>query len=190
MTEDQSIHSQESSLERTDLDDSVVTEETQTETIKKLREKITSLEAEKQEYLTGWQRAKADLINARKRDEEDKRAFAKRAAEDIVTELIPVLQSFESAMSNKDNWEKIDKNWRIGVESIAQQLKLALANHGLTEIDPLGKEFDPSRDEAIEHVPVNEKNRHNLIIEVLQKGYALHGTIIQAPRVKVGDMTR
>lgn len=190
MTEEHHKTNEEPALETTELDDSIVAEEAHTETIKKLREKIKSLEAEKQEYLTGWQRAKADLINARKRDEEDKRAFAKRAAEDIVTELIPVLQSFESAMGNKAHWEKVDKNWRIGVESIAQQLKLALANHGLTEIDPIGKEFDPSRDEAIEHVPVNEKNRHNLVIEVLQKGYALHGTVIRAPRVKVGDMTR
>jgi molecular chaperone GrpE len=197
MTDENDIHIEEEGTKKKEihpdadtLDDSVITEEAQGETIKKLREKLKVLEAEKQEYLTGWQRAKADLINARKRDEEDKRAFAKRAAEDIVEELIPVLQSFESAMVNKEAWEKIDKNWRVGVESIASQLKAALLNHGLTEIDPLNKEFDPSRDEAIEHVPVNEKNRHNLVIEVLQKGYSLNGRVIRAPRVKVGDMTR
>lgn len=181
---------EKSSDDVSDVDDSVVAEEVTAETIKKLREKLKAIEAEKQEYLTGWQRAKADLVNARKRDEEDKRAYAKHATEDLIEELIPVLQSFESAMANKESWEKVDKNWRVGVEYIAGQLKKALTEHGLEEIDPLMKEFDPARDEAIEHVPVNEKNRHNVVIEVLQKGYSLNGRMIRAPRVKVGDMTR
>lgn len=169
------------------LDESVVAEEFSMETIKKLREKLKTVEAEKVEYLTGWQRAKADFINARKRDEEDKRAFAKRATEDLIVELVPVLQSFESAMANKEAWEKIDKNWRTGVEYIAGQLKKALVDHGLKEIDPTGKEFDPTRDEAMEHVSVTEKNKNNIVLEVLQKGYELNGTVIRAPRVKVGE---
>lgn len=172
------------------LDDSVIAEESQNETIKKLKEKLKIAESEKQEYLTGWQRAKADLINARKRDEEDKRAFAKRATEDLIVELVPVLQSFESAMANKEAWEKIDKNWRVGVEYIAGQLKKALTDHGLTEIDPLGKEFDPTRDEAMEHVVVTDKNKHNSVVEVLLKGYELNGTVIRAPRVKVAQFTK
>lgn len=169
------------------LDDSVLADESSLETIKKLREKLKVVEAEKVEYLTGWQRAKADFINARKRDEEDKRAFAKRATEDLIVELVPVLQSFESAMANKEAWEKIDKNWRTGVEYIAGQLKKALVDHGLTEIDPIGKEFDPTRDEAMEHVSVTEENKNNIVLEVLQKGYELNGTVIRAPRVKVGE---
>lgn len=169
------------------LDDSVLADESSLETIKKLREKLKAVEAEKVEYLTGWQRAKADFINARKRDEEDKRAFAKRATEDLIVELVPVLQSFESAMANKEAWGKVDKNWRVGVEYIAGQLKKALVEHGLTEIDPIGKEFDPSRDEAIEHVSVTDKKQHNIVVEVLQKGYELNGTVIRAPRVKVGE---
>ncbi len=172
------------------LDDSVLAEESSHETIKKLREKLKVVEAEKVEYLTGWQRAKADLINARKRDEEDKRAFAKRATEDLIVELVPVLQSFESAMANKEAWEKIDKNWRVGVEYIAGQLKKALVDHGLAEIDPLGKEFDPTRDEAIEHVVVTEEKKHNVVTEVLQKGYELNGTVIRAPRVKVAQFIK
>ena len=101
-----------------DLDDSVVAEENAAAMIKKLREKLKKAESEKQEYLTGWQRDKAEFINARKRDQEDKQSFIKFANENLVSELIPVMESFDMAMGNKEAWETVDKNWRIGVEYI------------------------------------------------------------------------
>src|SRR3989338_4076705 len=99
-----------------DLDDSVVAEENAALAVKKLREKLKICEQERQEYLSGWQRAKADLINARKRDEEGMRELAKFANEGLIVELIPVLDSFEMAMKNKEAWDKVEKNWRVGVE--------------------------------------------------------------------------
>ena len=86
-----------------DLDESVVADESATETIKKLREKLKTTEKERMEYLTGWQRAKADLINARKRDEEDRKEFIKFANERLIEGIIPVLESFEMAMGNKES---------------------------------------------------------------------------------------
>src|SRR3989344_539850 len=68
--------------------------------IKKLRERIKTLEKEKEEYLTGWQKERADGVNLRKRLEEEKREFTKFAKEDIATEIIPVLDSFESAFKS------------------------------------------------------------------------------------------
>jgi ferredoxin-NADP reductase len=68
------------------------------EVVKKLKEKLAVCEKERQEYLDGWQRAKADLVNARKRDEEERREFVKFANEQLVGELLPVLESFEMAM--------------------------------------------------------------------------------------------
>lgn len=70
------------------LDDSVVAEESSVDTIKKLREKLKKSEVERLEYLTGWQRAKADLINARKRDEADHKEFIKFANERLIDGLI------------------------------------------------------------------------------------------------------
>ncbi len=156
--------------------------------IKKLKEKLKTSQKERQEFLDGWQRAKADLINARKRDEEDKRNFARIATEDLIHELIPVLSSFDSAMANKDAWEKVDKNWRTGVEYIANQLRKALTDHGLVEINPLGEKFDPQRDEPVAHVRVDEEKNDQRIMEVVQKGYSLNGKTLKAPRVKVGEL--
>ena len=86
------------------LDDSVVAEEAAAEVIKKLREKLKTTQKERDEYLAGWQRAKADLINARQRDETDKKEFVKFANERLVDGLIPVLDSFELAFNNKESW--------------------------------------------------------------------------------------
>lgn len=164
------------------IDDSVVAEESAQETIKNLREKLKKAIAEKQEYLTGWQKDKAEFINARKRDEQAQKEFVKYANESLVTELFPVLDSFNMAMGNKEVWEKVDKNWRMGVEYIANQLKKVLEDHGLKEIDPIGQKFDPMRDEAME-----DGKESDIITTVIQKGYSLNGKIVKAPKVKVGE---
>lgn len=164
------------------IDDSVIAEEVSLETIKILKEKLKKANEEKQAHLDGWMRDKAEFINARKRDEEAQKDFTRFSNESLISELIPVLDSFNMAMNNKESWEKADKNWRIGVEYIYNQLKKVLEEFGLKEIDPIGKQFDPMRDEAIEH----EKDG-NVIISVVQKGYELHGKVLKAPKVKVGE---
>lgn len=171
-----------------DLDDSVVAEENAADAIKKLREKLKKAEAEKQEYLTGWQRAKADLVNARKRDEEDRKEFVKLANERLIEDLIPVLESFDMAMGNKEAWEKADKNWRIGVEYIYSQLTKALADNGLKEINPkIGEKFDHSKHEAASYEPVGDAKLDHTITGVVQKGYSLNGKLLRPPKVKVGE---
>ena len=163
-------------------------EVSQGDTIKKLRAKLKEAEAKAQEYLAGWQKERAEGVNLRKRMEEEKKEFAKFAKEDITTELISVLDSFESAFKNKEAWEKVDKNWRQGVEYIHSQLINILANHGVSVISPLGENFDPTRDEAIENVPVEDEADNHKILEVLSVGYKLQNKIIRAPKVKVGEL--
>lgn len=155
--------------------------------IKKLRERLKEAQEKAQEYLTGWQKERADSINLKKRLEEEKKDFAKYAKEDIATELIPVLDSFESAFKNKEAWEKVDKNWRVGVEYIHSQLINVLANHGVSVVSPLGETFDPARDEAIETVPTEKKEDDHKIVEVVSVGYKLGDRIIRAPKVKVAE---
>jgi molecular chaperone GrpE len=172
------------------LDDSVIAEENMAETVKKLRAKLKKSQTDAQEYLTGWQRAKADFVNARKRDEEERKEFTKFANERLIESLIPVLESFDMAMSNKEAWEKADKNWRIGVEYIANQLKKTLADAGLEEVDPLGLPFDATRDEAAEYVRVIDALEDHKIISVVQKGYNLNGKAMRPPKVRVGEFRK
>ncbi|MEY2664454.1 MAG: hypothetical protein RIT04_262 [Candidatus Parcubacteria bacterium] len=173
-----------------DVDDSVVAEESLQETVKKLRAKLAKAVAEKQEYLTGWQKDKAEFLNARKRDKESSDMIVKYASENLVNELIPVLDSFNMAMGNKDAWDKVEKNWRTGVEYIFGQLKKTLEDNGLKEIDPIGQKFDPARDEAISFDPVDDEKQDHIITTVIQKGYMLNGKVLKAPKVKVGEFKK
>jgi molecular chaperone GrpE len=158
--------------------------------VDKLRVRIKELEKKNSELLDGWQRDKADFINARRQDAENQKKFATFAKEDIIMELLQILDSFESAFKNKEAWEKVDKNWRMGVEYIHTQLSNVLAQHGLSVVNPLGEKFDHNRDEAIETVPVENPDDGDKILEVVNSGYKLHDKLIRAPKVKVGELKK
>ena len=177
----------------TSVDDEFVPEDgegnisTGKDVVKDLREKLKNALSERQEYLDGWQRAKAEFINTRKRDEEEKKEFVKFATENIISDLVPVLESFDMAKANKELWEKVDKNWRMGVEYIQTQLLKTLEENGLKEINPIGEKFDPMRDEAVSYEHTDDAKKDQVIFEVISKGYSLAGKILKAPRVKINE---
>ena len=157
------------------------------QTIADLKEKLALALKEKQEYLDKWQRGAADFQNIRKRDAEDNERFRKYAAENLVTELLPVLESFNMAFANKEAWEKVDKNWRVGVEYIANQLKGVLETNGLKELNPVGQKFDPMLHEAVEFEEVADESKNQTITAVIHKGYMFYDRVVKAPKVKVGE---
>jgi molecular chaperone GrpE len=152
----------------------------------KLKARIKELEKKNTEIMDSWQRDKADFINARKGDENVKSEFLKFAKADLISEIIPALDSFDNAMKNTEVWESVDKNWRVGIEYIRTQLLSSLANHGLKVINPVGEMYNERRDEAVETVKVDDKESDGKIISVLQVGYELNGKELRAPKVKVG----
>jgi len=154
--------------------------------IKKVKEELKNCQKEKQEYLDGWQRAKADFINYKKRSEESKKELAQYASENIIMEIIPIVDNFEQAFKNKEVWESVDENWRKGIEMIHSQLVGVLKRNNVTEIESLGHEFDPMIHESVETVKVEDENDNDKIIEVLQKGYKMGAKVIRHPNVKVG----
>lgn len=161
-------------------------DESPADSTKKLREKLKICVEEKQEYLDGWQRAKADLINVKKRLDEEKKAFATYATENLVEDLIPVLESFNMATKNKEVWESAPEGWRKGMEYIHTQLITTLQNHGMQTLDPINEEFDSKVHDPVETVDVNEPEKDHKIIEVVMQGYKIGEKIIRAPKVKVG----
>lgn len=158
------------------------------EQVKNLKEKLKSCQKERQEFLDGWQRAKADFINAKMREEEERGEFIKFSKKELIKELLPALDSFHTAFGNKEAWEKVDLNWRMGVQYIYSQFLGVLEKHGITLIDPkVGEPFDPKRHASIGTVPVSEKEKDHTVAEVVQKGYALHGKILEPAKVKVSE---
>ncbi len=156
-----------------------------TDQIKKLKEKIKELEKEKTEYLDGWQRARADYANLQKTTDEDKKRFREHFAARFVEDLLPVMDSFAMAMSNKEAWEKVDQTWRTGVEYIYNQLMNALKEHNLEQIGESGDTFDPSLHEAVSEVETNDKRFDGKIDKVLQQGYKLGDSVLRPARVTV-----
>lgn len=155
------------------------------EQIHRLREKLRECIKEKGDYLDGWQRSKADFVNYKKREAENKGEFLKFAREELITDLLPVLESFHMAFANKEAWGKVDESWRKGVEYIHTQLVQTLEGHGVTAIDPTNELFNPNEHTAIGTVPTDDPSKHHKVAEVLQLGYRLNGKLIRSPRVKV-----
>lgn len=179
-------HTEPEQTDATASDDVVILEEETTpEAVKKLREKLKKAVAEKQEYLDGWQRLKADVVNSKKADAEERERFTRFAGEKVLVDILPVMDSFDMAFSNRAAWESAPENWRKGVEYIYAQLFSALENHGVRQINPLGAPFDPREHDSIATIPTTDKAKNDHIAEVIQKGYRLHARVIRPAKVKV-----
>ena len=179
---------------KTQFDGASIVMDDETETpeilVKKLKEKIKILEKEKQEYMDGWQRERADFINFKKRTENEKIEVIKYANENLVEELLPVLDSFEMAFANKEAWEKVDKNWRIGVEYIHTQFLKILDENNFKTSNPLGEKFDPKYHVAVEHITTDDESKDGTVIEVKKKGYILNDRVMQPAQVVVGEFKK
>lgn len=170
------MENEESEIVSEDLDDSVVAEEQAGASISKLKGKVKEAEAKAREYLDGWQRAQAEFVNIRKRDEEAKQEFLKYANSDLLTQLLPVLDSLELSLphGNKE------------LEVIYKQFLSILKSNGFVEDVPLGQMFDPRKHESIGMVETGKPEEENQILEVVQKGYMIDGKIIRPAKVKIG----
>lgn len=159
-------------------------------TVKKLREKIKKLEEEKQEYLDLSQRTRADYVNFKKEVEANRISDRKFSTKRFIEELLPVLDAYDMAQGNKEAWEKVDQNWRIGIEYIFGQLRTVLANEGVNQFGKIGDQFDPNLHESMEIVKVTNKEEDGKIVSILQSGYRMHDTVLRPARVKTGHFEK
>lgn len=166
--------------------DSEGVEESKDSKIKKLREEVEKLRKERDEYLVGWQRTKADYVNQTKSHLEEKVELLKNAAKKTITSILPSLDTYDLAKANEASWNSVDTNWRMGIEYIFQQLLNSLENEGLKKFGNKGDIFDPTIHQSIEAVPVYDKMEDNTVISVLQSGYMLHEKVIRPAKVNVG----
>ena len=154
--------------------------------IKKLRDELKTTKTEKADYLANWQKERADFINYKKGEDDRKKQTLDFAREQFVEELLPVLDGYDMAFANKEAWEKVDKNWRMGVEYIHQQLLKVLADNGVMEISPVvGDIPDSNLHDMIENVETEDESKDHTVAQVMQKGYKLTGRVLRPARVKV-----
>ena len=123
--------------------------------------------------------------------EEKMESMIKFANENILEEMLTVLESFDMAFMNKEQWNAVPQNWRVGVEYIHSQLVKILDENGLKEFMPkVGEKFDVKLHVAEEVIPVDSESEDGVIKEVKKKGYIMNGKIIIAPKVVVGEFKK
>ena len=160
-------------------------EEDLKKTIKKLRADLKRAKAEKEEYLTGWQKERAEFANFKKQEEDRKALFSEGLRERILSRFLTVIDSFNLAFANKSAWEKVDASWRKGVEYIYSQMNGIFEEYGVKPVGEVGETFDPNLHQSIDMVVTNDKENDHKIAEVIQKGYKLGERVIRPARVNV-----
>jgi molecular chaperone GrpE len=161
-------------------------EKSMKEKLKSLRQKLKEKEEESKQNLDGWQRARAELVNKEKQLQSEKLEIYKQASANILEELLPVLDGYEMARKNKTAWEKVEANWRMGVEYIFQQLINVSENAGLKKVEPkIGDILDVNKMSAMEEVGTDDEKLDHTVCEVIQSGYELNGKLLREAKVKI-----
>ena len=160
-------------------------EEDLKKTLKKFRADLKEAQKQKEEYLTGWQKERADFINYKKQEDERRTMFSESMRERILTRFLSVIDSFNMAFANKEAWEKVDENWRKGVEYIYTQMNTIFEEYGVKAIGQEGEPFDPNIHQSIDVVETDKKEQDHTVAVVIQKGYKLGERVIRPARVNV-----
>lgn len=153
--------------------------------INNLNKKLEEYEKQKEEYLAGWQRTRADFLNYKKEEMERISEILKYGVEEMILKILPILDNFEAAERVLPNKE--DENIK-GLLQIKSQIADFLKSHGVEEIKVVGEKFDPNWHETVEPVPLSGTSagkESDVIIEEVQKGYTINGRLLRPAKVKI-----
>jgi molecular chaperone GrpE len=151
--------------------------------LEELKQKLEECEKLKDEYLAGWQRERAELLNYKKEEMERIGELIKYADLGLILKFLPILDNFEIAEKKLPENLKTDENVK-GLLQIKNQILDFLKNQGVEEIKSVGEKFNPNFHEVIEEVEVKDKEP-GIIVEEVQKGYLINGKVLRPARVKI-----
>lgn len=134
------------------------------------------------EYLDQAQRTRAELINYRRRMEQEMQVARRYAAEHVIARLLPVIDDFHRAIDAVPQNDR-ENPWVQGMLLIERKMWSVLEAEGVKPIEAVGKPFDPSIHEAVSV----ESDGGDIVVEEFQRGYMLHDRLIRPAMVKVGQ---
>lgn len=127
----------------------------------------------------------AEIENMRRRYDREKENLLKYGNEKVLSGLLGVVDNFDLTVNalKTDNDDKV-KNIVVGIEMVRTQFLDVLKQNGLTQVEAMGKKFDPNFHEALSQAPANGKEDDE-IVQVYQQGYVLNGRLLRAAKVVV-----
>ena len=159
---------------------STVDETTSAPEEKDLQTQLAEALAKSAEYLDGWQRARADFANYRKRVDKERDEIYQTSTVDTLRKVLPVIDDFDRAITNVPA-DKADDPVIKGFSQIHRKLTTILENSGIKVVNPVGEEFNPAFHEAIGQDDNSDVASGHITV-VLQKGY-MHGEKVLRPAV-------
>ena len=153
----------------------------------KLYEEISRLTTENMALAEKVKLAQAELINYRRRKDEETQSMLKYANQDLIMELINVVDNFERAIKLDDNnlTDELSK-FLTGFKMMYANLTEILKKFGVEEISRQGQIFDPSLEQALV-VDSDDQYEDEVVLEVLLKGYKLKDRVIRPASVKINQ---
>lgn len=132
-------------------------------------------------------RNQAELMNYKRRKEEEVSRMLKYSEEDIVREFLPILDNFERAIKmDDDNLDDDVSKFLEGFKMVYTQIKNMLDKFEVKEIEAFGKVFDPTYHQAVMKES-NPDKESGIVLEVFQKGYIYKDRVIRPAMVKVNE---
>ncbi|MDI6591728.1 MAG: nucleotide exchange factor GrpE [Patescibacteria group bacterium] len=157
--------------------------EKENEQIEDIKKKLEECQKKKDEYLAGWQRARADFLNYKKDEMERIGELIEYANTELILKILPILDNFDLVEKKLPENLKKDENIK-GILQIKNQILDFLKNQGVEEIKSIGEKFDPNFQEVAEEIEAKDKES-GIIVEEIQKGYKINGRLLRPAKVKV-----
>ena len=150
--------------------------------LKVLKEKLAKQKEDIEDKDDRIKRLMAEFENFKKRSDKERTGLYNSVMGDVIISLLPILDNLEKAAKT----ETKDEQYKNGIEMVVNQFKDVLKNNGVTEIETVGKKFDPSIHEAVSLVQ-DDKLGEKEIKEEFRKGYMLGDRVLRHSLVVVAN---
>jgi molecular chaperone GrpE len=151
-----------------------------------LEEAVAQAQAKAEEYLDGWQRARAEFANYRRREQVRREQSESEIAGRVLSHFLPVLDDLERAFSAVPPGVQ-DSAWMNGLSLVAQKLLAGMEKEGVAPIPvELGEPFDPNLHMAVLHLPCADYEEGQIAM-VLQRGYTMGERVLRPAMVQVSS---